>query len=92
VFDDLLFAEPTRAYVVYGRAAPGATLALDALGARGFSVTGARDVAAVAFGGELDRAASDASRGHHGEWLVADVDAGSGAGRVYVIFGGPYSE
>jgi hypothetical protein len=92
VFDDLVFAEPAHAYVVYGRSAPGATLALDALGARGFGISGAESVAAAAFGGELDRAAGDDSRGHHGEWLIADTGAANGAGRVYVVFGERYSE
>jgi hypothetical protein len=92
VFDDLVFAEPERAYVVYGRSAPGATLALDALGARGFGISGAESLAAVAFGGELDRAARDDSRNHYGDWLIADPGAANGAGRVYVVFGEPYSE
>jgi hypothetical protein len=90
-FDDLLLAEPTLAHVVYGRAAPGPTLALDALGARGYSLTGAQEIAAVAFGGELDLSASD-ERAHYGDWLVADRAAENGAGRVYVLFGAPYSE
>jgi hypothetical protein len=90
-FDDLLVAEPSSAWVLYGRAQPGPTIALDSLGPRGFGVTGAEGIAAVAFGGELNRAAGEEDRGRYGEWLIADIDAANGAGRVYVIFGEPYS-
>ena len=90
-FSDLLFAEKTRAYVVYGRTQPGNTLAVDALGARGFGIDGGHAFGAVALGGELDRELG-AAGAHDDEWLLSDTDPANGASRVYVITGAPYSQ
>ena len=92
---DLLFSETDRplsassAWVVYGRDPSSSTLSVQNLGVRGFAIEGGTLIESIALGGDIDGPARDGSSTT--DWLVGDTGAGSGNGRVSVIFGGEFS-
>ena len=90
---DLSFSETTsassRAWVLFGREQPSASLNLQNLGARGYSIAGGSAIEAVALGGDIDGPSRDGARTQ--DLLVGDTAAAGGNGRVTVIFGGRFS-
>ena len=78
---DMLFADDRTAYLVYGDALP-EPLNVAALGAKGFSVR-------AAAGGTVTSASivGDVNGDGLDDIAIADANADSGSGRVYVVFG-----
>lgn len=83
---DLVSADENGVYVVFGRKKGFGDVKVSSLGSDGFSlaVGDAQTIATIATIG-------DVNGDGYGDFALGDVDAGSGAGRVYVVFGGPFS-
>lgn len=85
-FSDLLLADEESAYVVFGRDAGFGTVNVQSLGADGFSL-------AAPSGGSISAVATigDVNGDGYGDFAIGDSSAAGGAGRVYVVLGGPYA-
>lgn len=85
-FSDLLVADETAAYVVFGRDAGFGAVNVSSLGDDGFSL-------AAPDGGKIGAVASigDVNGDGYNDVAIADPSAAGGVGRVYVVFGGPFS-
>ncbi len=83
---DLVLADAGSAYVVFGRESGHEPVDVSKLGESGFKVL-------VSAGGELASVATvgDINGDGYGDFAVGEPTADSGDGRVYVVFGGPYS-
>jgi len=85
-FADLVVAEEGKAYVVFGRDSGFGAVDVRSLGSDGFSLS-APDGGTIASVGTL----GDINGDGYGDLAVGDPTASGGVGRVYVVFGGPYS-
>lgn len=85
-FSDLLFADETAAYVVFGRDAGFGEVDVSSLGSDGFSLT-------APAGGQIGAVASigDVNGDGYNDFAASDPSAAGGVGRVYVVFGGPFA-
>lgn len=85
-FSELLFADETAAYVVFGRDAGFGAVDVGSLGSDGFSL-------AAPTGGSIAAVATigDINGDGYGDFAASDPAASGGSGRVYVVLGGPYS-
>jgi hypothetical protein len=85
-FSDLSFADETAAYVVFGRDAGFGAVDVASLGSDGFSL-------AAPSGGSIAAIATlgDVNGDGYNDLAVSAPAAAGGAGRVYVVLGGPYS-
>ncbi len=84
---DLLFADASAAYVVFGREAGfGGGVDVSDLGSAGFSLSAPP-------GGSLAAIASvgDVNGDGYNDFAASDPTAADGGGRVYVVFGGPFA-
>ncbi len=85
-FADVLIADASSAYVVFGRDAGFGDVKVSSLGSDGFSLSlsDAQRLSAISVIG-------DVNGDGYGDFALGVADAGGGAGRVYVVFGGPFS-
>jgi hypothetical protein len=90
---DLLFSETSagssRAWVLFGRERPSASLNLQNLGEQGYAIAGGSTIESVALGGDVDGPSRDGTSTQ--DFLVGDTGAAGGNGRVTVIFGAKFS-
>ena len=83
-YADLLVADATSGYVVFGRRSGFGVVNLASLGSDGFALSGASGLSAIATIG-------DVNGDGYGDFALGDAAAAGGAGAVYVVLGGPYA-
>ena len=85
-YADLVTADENGVYVVFGRKKGIGDVKVSSLGSDGFSlsVDAAQTISAVSTIG-------DVNGDGYGDFAISDVTAAGGAGRVYVVFGGPFA-
>jgi FG-GAP repeat/Bacterial Ig domain len=83
---DLLFADESAAYLVFGRDTGFDAVDVGSLGGNGFSLTAPAK-------GKLASVATigDVNGDGYADFAAADPTAGGGVGHVYVVFGGPFA-
>jgi hypothetical protein len=85
-FADLLVADTAGAYVIFGRDSGFGDVKVTSLGDDGFSLAqdASRTISAISTIG-------DVNADGYGDFAIGDSSAASGAGGVYVVFGGPFA-
>jgi hypothetical protein len=85
-FSDVVTADDTAAYVVFGRDSGFGDVDVSSLGADGFAITAAQ-------GGSVGAIATlgDVNGDGYVDFGIGDPGAASNSGRVYVVLGGPFA-
>ena len=85
-FADLVVADQSAAYVIFGRDAGFGAVDVTSLGTDGFSLS-------TATPGSLSAIASigDVNGDGYGDLAIGERSAATGSGAVYVVFGGPFA-